>query len=695
MESSSDNWTRTSFEPTVLMSTYLLAFAISDYSNVSKSGDVQFNVWSRDSQINQTKFALDIGPKVLTYFADLYNYKFPLRKLDMIAIPDFSAGAMENWGLITFREVDLLLDESQRPSLMTKMQVARVISHELAHQWFGNLVTMKWWDSIWLNEGFADYVSFNATQHVLSEWPGEMDIQFVYEQVQMAMSQDQLPSSPPIRRTSGQDDVHLYFDYITYKKGSSIIRMLHRVLQDLFNVGLHAYMVKNAYANVVEDDLWIALQKAVDLAERPPWDWNGKKLNVSSFMNNWINLPGFPVVTIARVNISHVRLSQKPYSSDLYQGAVKYSVGHQWYIPLWYETCSGNGEQFMWLQPNKDELLNIPFGCPFVANIGARSYLRVLYPSSQAPTDFPNSNLTKMLDSINTAQLIDDAFNLAKAGLTNYSDSLNVPFLLLKTNAHPVPLKTAFVGYQFLRTMLSDSSEAQNLLTRFVSNNIIKYSKDFWNQMVHSENFTLRMRSEILVQQACRWNVSECIEQANSSFVEFLSSCNGTDNGTSKCSEVPLNLRKTVYCVGVSVNEGSFDTLWKWCQKELFNSERNNLVAGLGCSRRPADILKLLNASLQLDTDCVKLQDVSYLFSNINANPFGRPLLWTFMQQHWREYIDKDMKNSLRALASQSVSSFSSESDVAKVEEFLSRPELCRSARTRHLDINSCSFPLC
>ncbi|CDW54760.1 Peptidase M1 domain containing protein [Trichuris trichiura] len=163
------NWTRTIFKPTVPMSTYLLAFAVCDYANVSTGEGVQYRVWSRHSQINQTKFALHAAPLVLEHFASMFNYSFPLPKLDMIAIPDFAAGAMENWGLVTFREVDLLLNETGGP-----MRVARIIAHELAHQWFGNLVTMKWWDSIWLNEGFADYVSFEAAQKVLSDWPGEM-----------------------------------------------------------------------------------------------------------------------------------------------------------------------------------------------------------------------------------------------------------------------------------------------------------------------------------------------------------------------------------------------------------------------------------------------------------------------------------------------------------------------------------------
>ncbi|KFD66700.1 hypothetical protein M514_06803, partial [Trichuris suis] len=671
-----NNWKRTIFEPTVLMSTYLLAFAVCDYSNVSKMEDVQHNVWSRHSQINQTKFALNAAPLVLKHFTKMFNYSFPLPKLDMIAIPDFAAGAMENWGLVTFREVDLLLNEDGRPTMMTKMRVARIIAHELAHQWFGNLVTMKWWDSIWLNEGFADYVSFEAAQQVLSEWPGEMDIQFVYEQVQMAMSQDELPTSPPIHRTTEHTDLHLYFDYITYKKGSSIIRMLHKVLQSLFEKGLSAYMATNAFGNVDDDDLWQALQKAVDKAEVPPLDWNRQKLNVSAFMNNWINVAGFPVVIVTRVNDSVVKLSQKRSLSNLYESEAKHSTDHQWYIPLWYVTCNDDKQRFVWLQPNRSEFLNISRDCEFLANVGVCSFVRVLYPHAEMPTNFLDRRLMKNIDPINRAQLIDDAFSLAKANLTSYEQSLDVPLLLLENNSHPVPLKAAFLGYEFLNTMFSSSPVEYQLLTDHVSKHAIRYSKTFWELAAGSYNFSDHTRSEFLIEKACRWNVSECINDAKSEFDKFVSSCRGTRRGTTECSPVQPALRKTVYCVGVRVNESSFDELWKWCQQEHFNLERNNLVAGLSCTTQPASLHRLLNASLYLDSDCIKLQDVNTLFYNINANPLGRSLLWTFMQTHWREYMEKDMKNFLRTLASQSVSTFNTQSDVEKIEEFLSRPEV-------------------
>ncbi|KRZ06213.1 Aminopeptidase N [Trichinella zimbabwensis] len=266
-----DAWIETSFQPSVQMSSYLFAIAVVDFpyqESYESNERLKFRIWTRESLMDQIDFALYAGPKVLNYFAEKFDYPFPLPKQDMLAVPDFGPGAMENWGLVTYRETALLYKSPKLGgvarcfSVIDKLRVARIIAHELAHQWFGNLVTMLWWDSVWLNEGFADFVGFLGTQHILQEWPNVLEQQFIFEQIQMAMAKDQEPQSPPIHRSSTQTDLFTYFDYITYKKGASIIRMLEYVMKNDFWVGLKIYFKTMAEMNAREEDLWAAFDKA-------------------------------------------------------------------------------------------------------------------------------------------------------------------------------------------------------------------------------------------------------------------------------------------------------------------------------------------------------------------------------------------------------------------------------------------------
>ncbi|GBO03253.1 Aminopeptidase Ey, partial [Araneus ventricosus] len=208
-----DGWVVDRFEKTVRMSTYLLAFIVSDFG---KRGTDQFSVWSRKSVIDTTAYALEVGPKILSFYETFFKVKYPLPKTDMVAIPDFSAGAMENWGLITYRETALLYD-TRYSSASNMQRVATVISHELAHQWFGNLVTPRWWDDLWLNEGFASYVEYLGVNAVHPEW--KMDEQFVLDDLQDVLELDCLRTSHPISLpVRHPDEINEIFDRISYGK---------------------------------------------------------------------------------------------------------------------------------------------------------------------------------------------------------------------------------------------------------------------------------------------------------------------------------------------------------------------------------------------------------------------------------------------------------------------------------------------
>ncbi|KAK8734033.1 hypothetical protein OTU49_017450 [Cherax quadricarinatus] len=267
-----DGWVWDHFNTSVPMSTYLVAFVISDFASMESNDNdhVLFRVKARKAAINQADYALLTGPKILTHFEDYFNVSFPLPKQDMIAIPDFSAGAMENWGLITYRETAMLYDP-EVSSARNKQRVAIVVSHELAHQWFGNLVTPDWWTDLWLNEGFASFMEYIGVDHAEPTW--NMMEQFVTEDVQRVFSLDWLESSHPISIPVGHpDEINEIFDLISYLKGASLIRMMNFFLTEkTLRKGLSNYLIGLKYKSAEQDDLWQYLTEAAhEDATLPP-----------------------------------------------------------------------------------------------------------------------------------------------------------------------------------------------------------------------------------------------------------------------------------------------------------------------------------------------------------------------------------------------------------------------------------------
>lgn len=274
------------FNPTPLMSTYLLAFIVGELNYIeTNSFRVPVRVYApKDRDIEHGRFSLELAAKTLAFYEKTFNSDFPLPKMDMIAIPDFSAGAMENWGLITYRVVDVLIDEKVSGAAV-KQRVAETVQHELAHQWFGNLVTMDFWDGLWLNEGFATWMSWYSCNVFYPDW--KVWEGYVTDNLAGALSLDSLRSSHPIEvPVKRADEINQIFDAISYSKGSSVIRMISKYVgEETFMEGIRRYLKKHAYGNTETGDLWAALSDA-----------SGK--DVGKVMDIWTKKVGFPVVTV-------------------------------------------------------------------------------------------------------------------------------------------------------------------------------------------------------------------------------------------------------------------------------------------------------------------------------------------------------------------------------------------------------------
>ncbi|HVF69584.1 MAG TPA: M1 family metallopeptidase, partial [Xanthomonadales bacterium] len=251
-----------SFAPTPKMSTYLLAFIVGKFEHIEKktAEGTLVRVFVTPGKKKQAEFSLDVAAETITFFSEYFKIPYPLPVMDLVAIPDFAAGAMENWGAITYRETALLVDPVHTATV-NKQWVAIVIAHELAHQWFGNLVTMEWWTHLWLNEGFASYIEYLAVDHIFPEW--DMWTQFVYMDHSRALELDGLENTHPIEvEVHNPTEISEIFDAVSYSKGSSIIRMLAEYLgEDIFRKGLQVYLKKHSYGNATTSDLWNALEK--------------------------------------------------------------------------------------------------------------------------------------------------------------------------------------------------------------------------------------------------------------------------------------------------------------------------------------------------------------------------------------------------------------------------------------------------
>jgi aminopeptidase 2 len=277
------------FRETPLMSTYLLAFIVGELNMIETNNfRVPVRVFAPpDSDVEHGRFSIELAARTLDFYEKKFDSKFPLPKMDMVVIHDFNTGAMENWGLITFRAVDLLFDE-KTSGAFAKQQVAEVVQHELAHQWFGNLVTMDFWDGLWLNEGFATWMSWYSCNAFYPEWKvWESYVTNNLQGLQAALSLDSLRSSHPIEvPVKRADEINQIFDAISYAKGSCVLRMVSKYLgEEVFIEGIRRYLAKHAYGNTETTDLWAALSDA-----------SGK--DVKGTLEIWTKNVGYPVVTV-------------------------------------------------------------------------------------------------------------------------------------------------------------------------------------------------------------------------------------------------------------------------------------------------------------------------------------------------------------------------------------------------------------
>ncbi|XP_061165768.1 aminopeptidase N-like isoform X2 [Saccostrea echinata] len=626
-----NGWIADRFKTTPPVSTYLLAFIVSDfnYKEDKTANNITYRAWSRPEAINQTEYALSVGTKVLTYFEDYFGIPFPLPKQDMIALPDFAAGAMENWGLITYRETAMLYDKHES-SESNKQRVAVVVSHELAHQWFGNLVTPSWWDDLWLNEGFASFVEYMGVDYVHPDW--KMFDQIVVEDVQDVFNFDGLVTSHPVYvPVSHPDEINEIFDRISYGKGASIIRMMRFFLgEGTFKNGLKRYLKKLEYKAAFHDDLWYALgnQSAIEQ----------KNINVKEIMDTWTLQMNFPVVKVTVMADGNIRLTQKRYLRDydaVDPGKYVSPFNYKWEIPFTYTTKSSpNFNQtdgdIHWMHKTEQEIItsNIQQSHWIIGNVMQYGYYRVTY------SDENWNRLIQQMDedhtvihSVNRAQIINDAWNLAKSGDLSMTIALKTVNYLDK--------ETEFVAWQaalrelgYVDSML-ERTALYGPFSKFMRN---KVSGIFNPSSLSSSNFT-HLESYVntlIAAEACKYGLQSCVDEASRLFKLWKQ--------TPHSNPIRSSIRLTVYCS--SIRHGGieeWDFAYKMYQQSNLASEKSRLMLALSCSKEVWILSRYLKYSLTPSE--IRKQDATDVITYISKNEIGRGLAWDFVREHWSQLL--------------------------------------------------------
>lgn len=398
------------FDDTMPMSTYLVAFVVGplEATDPIDVDGTPLRVVHLPGKGHLTAFALDIAAGALRWFQEYYGIAYPDQKIDLIAIPDFAAGAMENTGCITFRENMLLVDPASS-TLAEQMLIADVVCHELAHMWFGNLVTMRWWNGIWLNEAFATFMEVECEHHLRPEWR-RWDL-FSLERT-MAFDTDSLASTRPIEfPVHSPEDCEGMFDVLTYQKGGAILRMLQQYLGvDRFREGVRQYLATHAYANTETGDLWDAIEQSVTAT--------GGDEPVRRLMDSWIWQPGYPLVTAA-LDGSHLVLDQQRFSFD------DTSDPATWVIPLHVRV--GTTTHTVLLDGTPVRLPLDPQDAAhitIVVNAGGHGFLRVAY--SPDLLGRLSGSALRGLDPVERYSVVDDAWNATVAGRVSAVDLLTL-----------------------------------------------------------------------------------------------------------------------------------------------------------------------------------------------------------------------------------------------------------------------------
>ncbi|CAG8512204.1 7007_t:CDS:10 [Ambispora gerdemannii] len=657
------------FSQTPIMSTYLVAFLTGDLAYIERYTTGEFNekpvlirVYAIKGSETQGAFALDVATKALDHFSRIFEIQYPLPKLDMVAIPDFEAGAMENWGLVTYRTAAILFDPKASDARF-KQRVAYTVAHELAHQWFGNLVTMEWWDHLWLNEGFATWVGYLAIDEIFPDW--DIWTQFVVEGLQLGLKLDSLRSSHPIEvPVNDPGEIYQIFDSISYYKGASVIRMLSSYLGvDVLLAGVRRYLNAHLYGNASTDDLWESLSKE-------------SGYDVGNFMTGWTRKIGYPVLNVTEPQPNTIHIKQTRFLST---GDVAPEDDTTiWWVPLGItlgkSTPANIKSQVL---TTKEAEITFPQveSDFFKLDTHEVGIFRVNYIPERLKKlgkSVKNGELTNISDRVG---IVADAGALAVSGYGKTSGFLNL--------VNEFGNEDQYIVWVEMNTRIADIVSVWFEQPEPIYQGLLSFQRNLSSKLAHrlgweypeNEDYLTTMLRSFIIKVAGKAGDPEIVKEAKRRFELF----------TEKNDQSVLhpNIRGAVFEIVLRHGGGEkeFEAILNIFRNSPTADQQICVLVALGSVQQPELIQRALEFSISPE---VRHQDVIYSLSGLQINRKARKPLWDFIKQNWDLFEGRYAKSlSLFGhIIKCAIESLSSDEAANDVEKFFANKDTKAYARS-------------
>ncbi|KAG0197094.1 Aminopeptidase 2 mitochondrial [Mortierella sp. GBA30] len=608
------------FLKTPIMATYLLAWMIGDFHYIEayssgefNAGRVQCRVYAPVGLADQGHYSLDLAVKSVEYFSRLFNIPYPLPKLDLVAVPDFAPGAMENWGLIAFRTYALLIEEYG--SQDRKQEIAATVVHEISHQWFGNLVTMEWWSDLWLFEGFATHLAYIVVDDLFPGW--DIWSEFV-KRIQEVLKHDSLRTSHPVEvGVANPSEITQIFDEISYMKGASILRMLNAWLgQDLLLLGIRKFMHRYMWSNANTEDLWATLAEE-------------SKLDVPGFMNKWTRQTGYPVLSITELGESTVLVRQNLFLST---GDVRQEEDTLvWPVPLALVTASDPTPRNI-MMDTKEMVLKVDTTQWYKFNMGQTGFYRVSYPP-KALDLLGQTFGTDQLNAANRVGLLTDAAALVASGNAPTSSFLTLLKYFEDEDNYMVWAEVSLRLQELLAVWLEQPAPIMDGL----------------------KEVQRRLFTKIV--KRLGWDFPE-----------------GEDPSTGNLRAVAIRFAGRAGDPETTQGAEEYDAIVNYYRETFIPAEKVVALSVLGYGNSTELVRRTLAFAMSPE---VRTQDILSAIATLRSSVVGRAELWNFMRHHWDVLYERHFGDIgfLDYLVSLSIESFSTLERYQEVQAFFANKD--------------------
>ncbi|XP_010890698.1 glutamyl aminopeptidase [Esox lucius] len=643
---------KTSFQRSVLMSTYLVCFAVHQFTFVNRTSSrgIPLRIYAQPSQIGTAEYAANMTVVIFDFFEEYFNMNYSIPKLDMIAIPDFGTGAMENWGLITYREANLLYDENQSSS-HNKQRVASVIAHELVHQWFGNIVTMDWWDDLWLNEGFASFFEYIGVEKAEPSW-GMRDIMIISDVLPVMVDDALVTSHPIIVNVSTPAEITSVFDGISYSKGASLLRMVEDWLgKDIFRDGCRKYLNNFRFDNAKTDDFWESLA-------------NVSGLPVADVMDTWTKQMGYPVLNLS-TDENLTKLTQQRFLLDPNADPTQPTspVSYKWTIPVKWHSLDSNKNMLIMFNKSSPEIVldySLDTDGLLKVNNDHIGFYRVNHHESMWSTISQKLQTNHQeFDAADRCSYIDDVFALARADITDYGIAFNLTKYLSNETEYIIWERVSS-SIDYVRDMLSDDTVLYPKFQKIFHDYVRNIARQMgWVDQGSQRNRLLR---ETVLGIACQMGDIEQLNEASAIFDKWIAGN----------ISVGVNLRLLVYRYGMknSGTEKKWNIMFERYKTETLAQEKDKLLYGLASVENTTLLNNLLEASK--DESIVRSQDLFTVVRYVSLNRYGKTMAWDWVTLNWDYLVNKYTINdrNLGRLLTRISTTYNTEPQLWQMEHF-------------------------